>query len=143
MKKGRITILFFTVFLSAILLAGSSGMSVIIKHCHEHGYSVSTGILHPATISSEHDCCSHFESHCASESTDQNTVSCCTYVTGKIQLANYLSSGKLITTPLFDFQTVIFTDPELSYSDINPRQVLHHNKHGGGKLIIEFRQLLI
>jgi hypothetical protein len=142
-KRGRLAILFFTVFLSAILLAGSTGVSVIIKHCHEHGYSVSTGIFHPASLSTDNDCCGHFDSHCAPEATDDNTVSCCTYVTENIKLANYLSTGKLITTPLFDFQTVVFTDPEFSYSDISPRTVLHHNKHGGGKLIIEFRQLLI
>ncbi|MCU0409006.1 MAG: hypothetical protein MUD02_08670 [Bacteroidales bacterium] len=142
-KRGRIVILFFTIFLSAILLAGSSGVSVIIKHCHLHGYSVSTGILHPASLSTDRDCCGHYDSHCAPEATDKNTVSCCTYVTEKIKLANYLSSGKLITTPLFDFQTVTFADPEVSYSDINPRPILHHNKHGGRELSIEFRQLLI
>ena len=142
MKKNSLAISLFSVFLSGIVLIGSAGMTVIIKHCHEHGYTVSTGILSPASPE-EHSCCNHFDSNCSSETSAVTEVSCCTFTTEKLKLTNYLSSDKVLKQVLFDIQPADFTNPVYDIPFAHSRIPPHHNKHGGRDLVISFRQLLI
>jgi hypothetical protein len=140
MKKVLLPVL--SVLIAIVLLIGSTGMTVIIKSCHTCGISLSTGIFEPVSPA-EDDCCSHFATHCSPASDQSLEKTCCTYITEKLKINNYISSEKVSFSVSTATEPPVFISPAYNAPVVYLKPLSYHNKHGGRDLVVSNCQYLI
>lgn len=141
MKREKFILPSLSALLAIVFLIGSTGATIVIKTCQTCDTTVNTEIFSP--VSDNDHCCVEPDSQCHSASDDIIEKECCTFVTEKLKLSNYVSSESLTFTkitvlqPVLSINTKIFTSSEYQ----SPPDL--HNKHGGRKLILSYCQYLI
>ena len=141
-KREKTATAILSLLLSALVLTGSTGITVLIRHCHAHGYTLSTGIFSQPDMSGK-NCCGNADESCAAGKNELTEGGCCTFTSEKLKLTNYLSSGKVAIAFLPCVQPVRWAD-EINQPPVSvTKPVSYHNKHGGRDVVISVHNLLI
>jgi len=126
-KIKRIISSLLAVVLTAAILVGSTGFTVIYKSCHSAGLSVSTSIINSADT-----CCGTETPATTPDRSESMGNVCCTFDSEKIILPSFVKSDTGISIFVADILPLenIFYVPVLQEQSISPVFVFH-NKHGG------------
>jgi hypothetical protein len=124
------------------VLIGGSGLTVVIHTCSSCGISIDTLLLE-TLATSNNSCCGSSGSGCATDTSKSMDSGCCTFITEKLKLTNFIHTAKISYSPIAVLNPFysLHSTPELKESSAQP--VFVHNKHGGEEVCISNCQLLI